>query len=328
MTATAPQRSSYDLVVVGAGAVGLAAAWRATQAGLSVLVLERDRAGSGASGVAAGMLAPVTEADFGEQELLALNVEGRALWGGFAAELEQLTGRPAGYADSGCLVVAVDRDDAAELRRAHDHQRRLGLEAEWLTPGAARALEPGLSPRIAGAISTPDDGLVEPRAVVAALVAALSAGGGELVEGTGVAALTGDAGRVDGVRTTAGHEVRAGHVLVACGAWSGQPPFAAEPGAPAVRPVKGQLIELSTREGSHRRPRGWCARRAVTWSAAGTAAWSSVPPPRTGASTRRSPPTACSACWRRPWRCSPTWPNWNCWAPAPACARAPRTGAR
>jgi glycine oxidase len=62
-----------------------------------------------------------------------------------------------------------------------------------------------------------------------------------------VAALTGDAGRVAGVRTAAGREIRADQVLVACGAWSGRPPFAGEPGAPAVRPVKGQLLELRTR---------------------------------------------------------------------------------
>ena len=244
MTATSPQRSSYDLVVVGAGAVGLSCAWRAAQAGLSVLVVERDHAGAGASGVAAGMLAPVTEADFGERELLALNVEGRALWGAFAAELEERSGLPAGYSDSGCVVVAADRDDAAELRRLHEYQRTLGLEAEWLTPSAARELEPGLSPRIGGAISTPDDGHVEPRAVVAALATALAAEGGELAEHTEVTELAGDADRVTGVRTAGGHAVDAGHVLVACGAWSGQGPFAAEPGAPAVRPVKGQLLEL------------------------------------------------------------------------------------
>ena len=249
MTATSPQRTSYDLVVVGAGAIGLACAWRAAQAGLSVLVLERDRPGAGASGVAAGMLAPVTEADFGEQELLALNVEGRALWGEFAAELEERSGLPAGYADSGCLVVAADRDDAAELRRLHEYQQTLGLDAEWLTPTAARALEPGLSPRIGGAISTPDDGQVEPRAVVAALAAALAEEGGELVEGTEVVELTGDAGTVTGLRTAAGDDVGAGHVLVAGGAWTGRAPFADEPGAPAVRPVKGQLLELRAAAG-------------------------------------------------------------------------------
>jgi len=39
MTATSPQRSSCYLVVVGVGAVGLSCAWRAAQAGLSVLVI-------------------------------------------------------------------------------------------------------------------------------------------------------------------------------------------------------------------------------------------------------------------------------------------------
>ena len=129
---TAQRRSSYDLVVVGGGVIGLSCAWRAAQAGMSVAVEEREEPGAGASGVAAGMLAPVTEADFGEEELLQLNLEGRELWPGFAAELEELTGMPTGYAESGALVVAADRDDAEELRRLHDYQRRLGLEAEWL----------------------------------------------------------------------------------------------------------------------------------------------------------------------------------------------------
>ena len=64
------QQTSHDVVVVGGGVIGLACAWRAAQRGLRVLVLERDTPGAGASGVAAGMLAPVTEADFGEEELL------------------------------------------------------------------------------------------------------------------------------------------------------------------------------------------------------------------------------------------------------------------
>ena len=92
---------SYDLVVIGAGIVGLSCAWRAAQSGMSVLCLERDEPGAGASGVAAGMLAPVTEADFGEQELLKLNLESRELWPGFAAELEELTAMPTGYSETG-----------------------------------------------------------------------------------------------------------------------------------------------------------------------------------------------------------------------------------
>ena len=86
--AAAPE---HDVVVVGAGVIGLACAWRAAQRGLSVLVLDRDAPGAGASGVAAGMLAPVTEAEFGEEALLALNLAGAELWPAFAAELSGAT---------------------------------------------------------------------------------------------------------------------------------------------------------------------------------------------------------------------------------------------
>src|SRR3954469_760388 len=113
----APRRTAYDAVVVGGGVIGLSAAWRAAQRGLSVLVLERDEPGAGASGVAAGMLAPVTEAEFGEQALLALNLESAALWPGFAAELAERSGLDTGFNPSGALVAAADRDDGEELRR-------------------------------------------------------------------------------------------------------------------------------------------------------------------------------------------------------------------
>ncbi|MEA2350560.1 MAG: glycine oxidase, partial [Thermoleophilaceae bacterium] len=106
----------HDLVVVGAGIVGLTCAWRAAQTGLSVLVIDRDVPGSAASGVAAGMLAPVTETEFGEDELLRLNLAGRAEWPAFAAELAERSGVDLEYRETGALVVAADRDDAAELR--------------------------------------------------------------------------------------------------------------------------------------------------------------------------------------------------------------------
>src|SRR5919204_131238 len=73
---------SHDLVVVGAGVIGLAIAWRAARRGLRTLVLEGGEPAGGATGVAAGMLAPVTEADFGEERLRAANrADSRGLCG-------------------------------------------------------------------------------------------------------------------------------------------------------------------------------------------------------------------------------------------------------
>jgi len=242
------QGQGRDLVVVGGGVIGLACAWRAAQAGMAVTVLEREEPGAGASGLAAGMLAPVTEAEFGEEALLRMNLASRELWPGFAAELEELTGMSTGYADSGALVVAADRDDAEELRRLHGFQRRLDLEAEWLGPRAARALEPGLSPRIGGAILAPQDGRVDPGAVVAALVAAVRNAGGEVRVGVEATAVASESGAVTGVRTASGELVEAACVLVASGPWTSQRAIAPE--APEVRPVKGQLLELRVRRGA------------------------------------------------------------------------------
>jgi glycine oxidase len=235
-----PRSTSYDAVVIGGGLIGLACAWRAAERGLSVVVLERGEPGAGASGVAAGMLAPVTEADFGEELLLRLNLASRRLWPGFAAELEERSGLTCGYRESGALVVAAERDDLGELRRLHAYQRSLGLDAEWLTPKDCRSLEPGLSPGIAGGILAPQDGHADPGAVMRALRAALEAAGGKVM--SGCEALSVEHG---GVRTRTG-VVAAGAVVMAAGAWSPE----LMSGAPPVRPVKGQILELRARGAS------------------------------------------------------------------------------
>jgi glycine oxidase len=236
-----PRSTRYDAVVIGAGLIGLSCAWRAARRGLSVLVVDRaDAPGAGTSAVAAGMLAPVTEADFGEEPLLRVNLAGRERWPAFAAELEERSGLPTGFRESGALVVAADRDDAEALRRLHDFQRSLGLEVEWLPPGRCRRLEPGLSPRISGGVLAHGDGHVDPRAVLRALAAAVD----ELALGVQVEAIEHQAGRVTGVRTSAG-EIDCGAVVVAAGAWS--PALAPLGEGPPVRPVKGQILELRVR---------------------------------------------------------------------------------
>jgi glycine oxidase len=155
-----PQKREYDAIVIGAGLVGLASAWRAAERGLSVLVLDREGPAAGASSAAAGMLAPVTEAEFGAEPLLRLNLAAAELWPGFAADL----GGELHHRRTGALVVAADRDDVEELRRLHAFQRSLGLDSEWLAPSECRRLEPGLSPRCAGGILAPQDNQVDPLA--------------------------------------------------------------------------------------------------------------------------------------------------------------------
>ena len=80
------------VLVAGGGLIGLSVAWHAAQRGLSVTVVDQVP-GTGASYAAAGMLAPVTEAHYGEEDLLGLNLEGARRWPKFAAELLKLAGQ-------------------------------------------------------------------------------------------------------------------------------------------------------------------------------------------------------------------------------------------
>jgi len=232
-----------DAIVVGAGAIGLACAWRAAQRGLRVRVLERDAPASGASGVAAGMLAPVGEATWGEERLVELALASHRSWPGFAAELESASRAAVGHLPLGALHAALDRDEAEELRRRFELMRELGLEAEWLRPREARELEPGLAPRCAAAVHAPHEAGADPRALVAALGAAAEREGVEVRTGAEVVEglIAGNA--IEGVRTAGGAEHRADRVVLAAGAWSAAKwlPAAARP---PVRPVKGEILTL------------------------------------------------------------------------------------
>lgn len=242
--------SGFDAVVVGGGAVGLSCAWRLAQRGARVALVERSSPPAGATRVAAGMLAPVGELSFGEPELLRLTLEAAALYPEFVAELEAVSGRRAGYRPLGALHVALDRDEAAQLRRVHELQRSLELGAEWLPPRRCRELEPGLTPSFNGGVHAPGEAAVDPRALSVALLAACEGAGVELRLGTEVEAALREGERIAGVRTAADEELRAAAVVLAAGAWSGRVEWLPERARPPVRPVKGQALELRTRDGA------------------------------------------------------------------------------
>jgi glycine oxidase len=243
-------QQSYDAVIVGGGVIGLACAWRLAQRGAGVALVEKSPGLGGATRVAAGMLAPVGELAFGEPELLKLTLEAAELYPGFVEEVEAASGLPTGYTACGALHVALDRDEAAELRRVHELQRSLGLGAEWLPPRRCRELEPGLTPSFNGGVHAAGEATVDPRALAKALAAAARAERARVSYGAEVVEGLFDSERLAGVRTADGEELRAAAVILATGAWSGCTEWLPEHARPPVRPVKGQILELRTRDGA------------------------------------------------------------------------------
>lgn len=205
-----------DAVFVGGGVIGLASAFRAQEHGLSVCVLERDRVGCGASRVAAGILAPDSEAEPGHEPFVPLAQRSLELYPDFVAALEA----DVGFWPCGMLSVALDRDEAEILRREPGF-------TSWLTPTECRRLEPGLSPVVAGGWLSEHEASVDPRRLVAALAARVPVREGAIVAGV----------EHDRVTLADGETIAAGRVVVTAGAWSG---FAGVP----VRPVKGQVVRL------------------------------------------------------------------------------------
>ena len=238
-------RSGADLVVAGAGLIGLSCALEAARSGLEVVVVDAG-AGERASEVAAGMIAPVGEASWGEEALLEAALDSAVRWPGFAERLEEETGEPVGYRCCGALHVGLDRDEAAELRRMHELHGELGLESEWLTAGACRKLEPGLGTDAAGGYVAPGEAEVDPRRVLTVLRAACERAGVEIREGAVEAVRDDGSGRVAGVGLADGSALAARRVLLATGVRLSE--LAPEGTAP-VRPVKGEVVRLRARPG-------------------------------------------------------------------------------
>jgi glycine oxidase len=247
--ATRTREREPDALIVGGGVIGLACAWRAAQRGLAVRVLERDAVGGAASRVAAGMLAPVGEAYWGEDRALALALASAEAWPRFARELTEASGVTVSHERSGALHVALDRDEAEELQRRLGLYESLGLEAQWLRPRRCRELEPGLAPACAGGVHVAGEASVDPRVVTRALAAAAARAGAEIVEDADVTGAIVEGGRLAGVRTADGEEHAARTVVLAAGAWAGAEGWLPAELAPPVRPVKGQLLVLRAPSG-------------------------------------------------------------------------------
>jgi glycine oxidase len=240
---SAPHKS-FDVAVIGGGVIGLGIAWRAAQRGMRVGVFERDEFGAGSSRIAAGMIAPISEARATEQPLLELNLRSSHAYAAFAAEVSEASGMDPGYIACGTVAVARDADDAEALQRELTLRQGLALPVRRLLPSEARRLEPGLAPTLRLALDVPDDHAIDPRALAPALVAAATAAGVELHAGVAVRKVMCAGGRVEGLMLEDGERVVAEQVVIAAGVWSDAVAGIPDEARVPVRPVKGQVMRL------------------------------------------------------------------------------------
>jgi len=223
-----------DLIVIGAGALGLSTALHAALLGRSVVVLERQVAGSQASGRAAGLFKSV-QADELRTRLARRSIDRAAGFAGW-------TGTELDVKRSGSFLIARTAGHQELLRR--EQRQSAGWGADVRQAGAAE-LRAGLPYyRSAGddlALWCPEDLYIEePMSLIAAYLAACARHGVEVLEHEPVTAITTAGGRVASVHT-ARRTIGATAVVDAAGGWTRQVAELAGC-AVAVAPVRHQLM--------------------------------------------------------------------------------------
>lgn len=221
-----------SVAVIGGGVIGLSVAWRAAEAGWQVTVFDPAPA-TGASWVAGGMLAPLSEGWPGEGEVLEIGAASLARWPDFAERLAAMTDVDV-FTAEGTLTVAFDSADAADLRTVAEWVGQQGYDVDVLGRHRIRELEPSLSRSIRLALSAPTEFAVDNRRLLDALRRAAVANGVEFVE------------REVGTA----NELDADQIVIAAGDRSAS----LWPGLP-VRPVKGEILRLRSRAGVAPAPR-------------------------------------------------------------------------
>jgi glycine oxidase len=251
-----------EVVVLGAGVVGLSAARALARAGVRVLVIERRRVGAEASTAAAGIVAAQTECD-GESPLLDLALRARERHQTLAAELLEETGIPVDLAQRGAIDLAFNDDEERALDARLRWQRSRGLRVDALGPQELREAEPNLSPSARRGLYYAEDHWLDNVRLTRALAASAVARRAAILCGRPVTALLVEAGRVAGVR--AGSEtIQAPTVINATGAWAGL--LGGDPLPPPVEPVRGQIAAFELTPPLFRHvlfsPRGYLVPRA------------------------------------------------------------------
>jgi glycine oxidase len=193
--------------IAGAGIIGLSIAWRLAQAGYEVRVREAGKAASQSSWAGAGMLTPAGEFRT-ESRWTRLAIESLAEYGDFVEELQAATGMAIDYRVCGALELALNDEEKAAL----DRPRPEGIPVEEITVAGARIFAPIATSGVRAARWFPNEAVVDPRTVCAALQAACRALGVEIRENDRVSEFDGPG-------------------VIATGAW-----------APGAFPVKGHML--------------------------------------------------------------------------------------
>ncbi len=236
--------STFDVAIVGGGVIGASIAFELAAEKLRVVVLDRQQAGQDASWAAGGMLSPAPDSPR-DIPLTPLGRESLRLYPQFIAAVEEESGKSASYARDGAIEVLLAPHGETERDQKAAEYRLLDLVAEPVSLSAAREREKSITPDASAALWLPDEATVDPRLLMAALLAAAQNRGVAIRSDCRVTSLLCQHHRSLGV-IAGGEKIEAAHVVVAAGCFSGELANGTDHLARLLptRPVRGQMLAL------------------------------------------------------------------------------------
>lgn len=236
----------YDVIVIGGGIIGAAAAYHLVQAGARTLLLDRNDAGR-ATNAGAGIIAPESTR-VEDEDWFNFAVAAAAYYPTLIEQLTQANAGATGYTRCGMLLVAATEDEVAPFNAAQKvilaRQQRRGMpstaELRPVSPAEARALFPALT-EVKAALYYRNAARVDGRLITAALRCAAEHQG-LTIQATGAEHLVIEQSQLRGVMAN-GTLIRTQAAIIAGGAWS--PTFGRQLGVQIpVEPQRGQIIHL------------------------------------------------------------------------------------
>ncbi len=207
---------AYDIIVIGAGAIGCSAAWHARSLGAKkVLLIDRGGIAEGTSSQSSSIL----RTHYSVRE----NVElARRSWSVFTNFGEYLDDPQAecGLNRCGYLVVAADDERGEAVRASLAQQRTMGIEANEIDAKQAREILPLLNTDDLAIFGhEPEAGYADAYLTATAFARAARRLGVEVRQGEAVESLLTEGLRVTGIRTKAG-TYTAGMVICVANVWT------------------------------------------------------------------------------------------------------------
>ena len=238
--------STEEIVIIGAGIIGLSIAYELCRRGLSVTVLEKEKIGAGAVWASAGMLAPVSEAKSEESDLVDFALYSHSIYREFIDSIEKISGLNCGFNDTGTLLIAMGKDDEGELEHLHAAQKSKGLSSVWLDQKQIFEIEPNLSGWVTSALLAKNDYQVNSRDLLIALAKSILKLGGNIIQGADVKTISNLDEKLKSTKYISRDEelyLQSKQIVICSGAWTNS--ISNSLFEVDIRPVKGQSIRLN-----------------------------------------------------------------------------------